>query len=163
MKGVSALISTVIMIALVFGLGAILSPWINTLTRDVTNQTSTTTLQQVFCRSAAYDFDTSFATSGISNNITNTTTDSLAAKVVNTGTVNLHAFSFEIEITPTGKDREIKQIPVNASSQKTESLPLKPGQSVILRANFSEDLNGTVHNVKILNGVCPEKFIDQDI
>ena len=162
MKAISDIISAVILIAITVGLGAIISPWLNTLTRDVSNQTSSTTLRDIACRSAAYDFDTSFGTNGVIVNITSAA-DSIKAKIVNTGTVNFHGFSFEIEITQTGKEREIIQFPVNVSSQKTEALPLKPGQSTILSANITQDLNGTVHEVKILNAVCPEKFIKQRV
>ena len=80
-KGISTLISAVILIALVFTIASIVSPWLNTLTRNVANETSSSTLQQIQCQSVAYDFDSNFGTSGIINGITNAT-DSLRAKIL---------------------------------------------------------------------------------
>ena len=160
MRGISPLISAVILIALIFAIASIVSPWINTLTRDVTNQTSSTAVKQIECNSLAYDFDTSYGVNGISNGITNTT-DTLNVKIVNTGKVNIHTFSFEIEMTMLGGEMSIRHFPVNTTSQKTQALPLKPGQSAILKMNISEDLNGSLHEIKILNSVCENIVLKQ--
>ncbi|MBI4021177.1 MAG: hypothetical protein HY369_02960 [Candidatus Aenigmarchaeota archaeon] len=160
MKGMSSLISTVLLIAIVFGLATVISPWAFKLSTDVANQTQTTTLNQITCQSAKYDFDSSFATNGI--NYTFSGSDKIDAKVVNTGTINLHGFSLEAEIQ-NGSSISIKQLTINQSSQKTAALPLKPGQSAILIGNISEDLSGTLLSLKVLNGVCPEKFITLDV
>lgn len=161
MKAVSPLISAVLLIAIVFALAAIVSPWLFSLTQEVTEETSQGVTQQITCQSTAYDFDTSFAVHGINYSLSGTS-DYIDTKIVNTGTINLHTFLLEIEIS-TSSGLEIKHFDINATSQKTKAVPLKPGQSAILKANITEDLNGTLKEVKILNGVCPSNFIKQRI
>lgn len=160
-KAVSALISTVLVLALVFGLAAIISPWLFNITTGVTNQTSTSVNNQITCQAAKYDFDTAFATHGINFNLSGPN-DVIEVKVVNTGTVNLYSFSLEIQLNASA-GIDIKQLTINQTSQKTEALPLKPGQSAILKANMTQDFNGTLQEVKILNGVCPSNFVRQSV
>jgi len=160
-KAISTLISAVLLMAIIFGLASIISPWLFNLTTNVTNQTTTSVTTQITCQAAAYDFDSSFGSQGINYSISGSS-DKIEAKIVNTGTINLHTFTFEIELSGSS-GLEIKELQVNASSQKTLSLPLKPGQSAILKANITQDLNGTLKQVKVLNSVCPSSFIKQEV
>lgn len=160
-RGLAPLISAVLLIAIAFGIAALVSPWAFNLATDVSNQTTSDTMKQITCQNAKYDFDTSYATNGINFSLS-TTNDIVNAKIVNTGTINLHSFSIEIETT-NASTLTITQLELNSTSQKTKALPLKPGQSALLKANVSTDLTGTLTKVKVLNGVCPSTFIDQDI
>lgn len=156
MKGISAIISTVLLLAIVFGLASLISPWLFNLTTDVANDTSTSVTSQLTCQNSGLDFDSNFGSSGVDFNFSSSP-DRLDVKVVNTGSVNLHSFSIEIEIDQSGLS--IKDFAINSTYQKTQASPLRPGQSAILKANVSEDLNGTLREVKVLNGVCPERPI----
>jgi len=160
-KGISPLLSAVIMIAIVFSLASIISPWLFNLTTDVANETRRGVEEQIVCQNAAYDFDSNFGTWGLNYSISGTK-DFVDAKIVNTGTQKLYSFSFEIEIN-TGSGLDLHQIPVNSSYQKTKALPLKPGDSAILKANITQNYNGTLTEVKILNGVCASRFITQRV
>ena len=161
MRALSPLISTVLLIAIVFGIAAVISPWLFNLTDEVTTDTGTRIRSQITCQSTSYDFDTSYATFGVNATISDTE-DSIQVKIVNTGTINLHTFSLEIEIaSPDGF--QLLQFGINETSQKTKALPLKPGQSALLKANLTQDLNGTLESVKVLNIVCPTVFVSQDL
>lgn len=160
MKAISPLISAVMLIVITFAISAIVSPWMTDLTRDVANETSDTVTRQISCQSTAYDFDTSFASNGI-NASTTGTANKIDAKIVNTGTVNLYGFSIEIEIDSNTTGLQITQLAINDTYQKTAAQPLKPGQGAILKANISGSISGTLREVKILNSVCPDKFVAQ--
>ncbi len=157
-KGVSPIIGFVIVIALVFVIAALISPWAFNIAMNATNQTGTTVMNKIICQNSGYDFDTNYGTNGVNWNFTGSD-DWLKSKVVNTGTVNLYDFSFEIEINST----IIKYYNVNSTTQKTKASPLKPGQSVILHAALTDDINGTLTKIKILNEACPSIYIEQDI
>ena len=90
------------------------------------------------------------------------TSDSLEAKIVNTGSVNLYNFTFEI-LTNSSAGFQVTELDVNSTSQKTTGSPLKPGQSAILKALFTIDVNGTLKEVKVLNLVCPSLFVTQEL
>lgn len=160
MRGISPLISAVLLIAIIFSLATIISPWLLGLSNDVTNQTTTSVNNQIECQSAAYDFDNDFASGGVDHNFSGSGDEEyLKAKIINTGTISLWDFSFEIEINET----LIKHFDINDTTQKTAALPLKPGQSVILRANLTENLNNSLTQVRVLNGVCPANAIKKEI
>jgi FlaG/FlaF family flagellin (archaellin) len=160
-KATSPLISAVVLIAIIFAIAALISPWMFDLATDVSNQTGSYTEQQIKCQSTAYDFDTSFGEYGINWNFSSTP-DLIETKISNTGSMSLWGFSFEIE-SNEASGIVIKHYGVNSTYKKTESDPLKPGQSMILKANITENLNGSLREVKILNSICPSISIKQDI
>jgi FlaG/FlaF family flagellin (archaellin) len=162
--GVSPLVSAVILIAVIFAIAASIAPWMFGITTELANQSSTTAQTHMLCQNTAYDYDTGYGTFGVSWNFSGSqpTSDILQAKVVNTGTVNLYNFSFEIEIDSSGT-LEILEFPVNGTSQRTSANPLKPGSSTILRANLTQNLEGTLKSVKVMNLVCPDVYISQEL
>jgi flagellin-like protein len=157
-KGISELISVVVLVAVVIGIGAFVSPWAFNLVRSSTNQTGTNVDTQLLCQNVAYDFDNGYGTNGIVWNLT-WTNSTLSAKIVNTGTINLYNFTFDITIN----NSLIYEVSVNSTVQKTSSNPLKPGQSVIITMNLTADYNDTLTNVKVRNAVCPSKYVSQDV
>lgn len=159
--GVSPLISMVILIAIVFGIAAFMAPWMYTAVTTVTNQTTTASDTEMRCQSTAYDFDMGYGTFGAEWNFT-TSGDTLSAKVINTGNVNLYGFSFEVELNRTIGTPGIFYFDVNSSTQRTAINPLKPGQSAILEAVMDQDLNGTLAKLKINNPVCPRFYVVQE-
>lgn len=159
MKAISPLVAMVVLIIIVFGIAGVIGPWLLNLVRTTTGQSGENTAAQLMCRNFAYDFDTNYGSDGIEYDFSGTD-DMLKAKIDNKGSVNVYNFSFEITIETAG-NLIIKNYNVAEASQKTEDNPLKPGQSVILTANISEDISGALKEVKILNDVCPDKYIEQ--
>jgi len=157
-KGVSELVSTVVLIVVALAIGAMLSPWAFNLVRTSANQTSSNTDMQLLCQNVGYDFDNNYGTNGLIWNLTSTNT-TLTAKIMNTGTINLYNFVFDIVIN----DSLIYEVDVNSTSQKTSSSPLKPGQSAILTMNRTQDYNDTLTEVTIRNSVCPSRSITREI
>ncbi|RLJ10344.1 MAG: hypothetical protein DRP15_00205 [Candidatus Aenigmatarchaeota archaeon] len=155
MKGVSPLISMIILIGIAIAIGAMLSPWITRLITSGMNEASNQTHTEIKCQNLAYDFDSSYGVNGAEWDFSGSN-DWLRVKIVNTGTINVYGFSFEILLdsgTPV-----IKHFVATSSTQRTESKPLRPGQSYIIEANITEDLTGTIKEIKILNAVCPEIY-----
>jgi FlaG/FlaF family flagellin (archaellin) len=157
-KGVSETVSFVVLVALAFAVAAFVSPWVFTLVTNSSNQTEQTVLNKLICGNAAYDFDTDYGTFGVNWNFTGSG-DWLRAKIMNTGTVNLYSFSFEIELN----DSTIVSYDVNQTAQKTEANPLKPGQSALLQAAITDNINMTLVKVKVRNGVCQNVFVSQEV
>jgi flagellin-like protein len=158
LAGISPIISAVIVIAIVFAIAATISPWMYSLVTGVTNQTQTSTETEIRCRNAAYDFYTSYGTYGVSWGFS-TVNNTLGAMIKNTGTVNLHGFSFELIFNET----IIEYFDPTSGTQKTSSNPLKPGQQAFLNASFTKDVNDTLTSVKVLNSVCLSVYASQDV
>jgi FlaG/FlaF family flagellin (archaellin) len=159
--GISPIVSFVILISIVFFLAAIVAPWTYNIARDLTNQTGTSALTNIECRNAAYDFDTNYGNYGVEWNFSGVN-DTLSVKIENTGTINLYGFSFQIKIG-SGESQVIKNLEVNETTQKTTSNPLKPGYSAVLKAVISEDLPDSLSEVRVLNDVCSDVYISQEL
>ncbi len=149
MRGVSPLISTVIVIGIVFAIAAMVSPWMLEFVSDTTNQTSENAGREIKCGNAAYDFVTSYGSYGVDWDFS-TINNSLGARIRNTGTVTLHGFYFEL----TFNDTVIEYYNATAGTQRTSMYPLRPGETVMLNASLTKDVNETLTSVKILNPVC---------
>jgi len=156
--GISPLISTVILVGITLTIATFVVPWAFELATSTANTTATEADVQIRCQNAAYDFDSSYGTYGISWNFSGTGgADSLSVKIINTGTVNLYNFSVEL-FTNTS---EIFEFTINSTYQKTASNPLKPGRSAILYGLVNTDINGTIYKLRILNDVCQHIAIEQ--
>ena len=157
MKAISPLISVIILIGIVVAIGSMLSPWVTRLVLTAMYGASNDTQTRELCRNTAYDFDTSYGNLGLEWDFGS---DMLRAKIENTGTINLHGFSFELE-TETAGGMNIYDFLPRDTSQRTKTNPLKPGQDVILEANITESVSGTLREVKILNEACTSVYITQ--
>jgi lipopolysaccharide export LptBFGC system permease protein LptF len=156
MKGVSQLISAVMLIVVTIAIMGLIAPWALNIARTSTNQTSGNIDMQLLCQNIGYDFDNNYGTSGIVWNFTGSNT-TLKAKITNTGTINVYGFIFDITIN----NSLIYEVYANSTSQKTQANPLKPGQSAILEMNITSDYNDTLTDVRIRNSVCPSVSISQ--
>jgi len=157
--GISPLISTIILVGLALTIATFVVPWAFELVTSTANTTATEADIQIRCQNAAYDFDSSYGTYGISWNFTGTGgVDSLSVKIINTGTVNLYNFSVEL-FTNTS---EIFEFGINSTYQKTPSNPLKPGRSAILHSLVNTDINGTISKLRVLNEFCQHIAIEQE-
>ncbi len=155
--GVSPLVSTVIVLAIAFGAAAFVTPWMGNLVTGVTEQTGQTTTTQILCENLAYDFDTSYGTDGVSWNFTEFN-DTLTTKIRNTGGVNVFNFSFELTVWNETLGERIYRFYPTPDTQTTQVDPLLPGQSTILEAYITRDVEGILRGIKILNGPCPSKY-----
>jgi FlaG/FlaF family flagellin (archaellin) len=142
-KGVSELLSVVIIIGIIVIIAGLVGPWAMNFSRRQVN--SIPADSQIICQNTAYDFDTSYGSSGVNWDLPSR---EMKAKIINTGTINLHSFSFQVYIQGAGY-RFFK-----TKENITPDNPLKPGQSILLDADINESLSGTVTEVRILNGVC---------
>jgi len=157
MKGVSPLISAVILLVVVFGSAALITPWMLELSGGAANQTAQTTTTQMLCQNMAYDFDTSFGSHGVTWNFTELN-DTIQTKITNTGGVNIIDFSFEITVWNETAGMRIFHFEPTSDTQVTNAAPMRPGQSTILDANITQSVEGALRELKILNSVCPSVY-----
>lgn len=157
LAGISPIISTVILVVVVFSIAAVVSPWMIGIVTETSNETGTATSNEIRCREAAYDFDTSYGTYGVSWSFS-TINNTLGVKIKNTGTITLYNFSFEITIN----DTIIEYFDATESTQRTPANPLKPRNSAFINASITKDINDSMTSIKVLNIVCPNVHISQD-
>jgi len=156
-KGLSPIISTVIVMAIVFGAASFVTPWMSNLVTGVSEQTGQTTTTQMLCQNLAYDFDTDYGTDGVIWNFTEWN-DTVLTKIINTGGVNIVNVSFELTVWEETEGESIYSFEPTSDTQLTAVSPLLPGQSTILEADITEDVEGILREIKILNNICPSKY-----
>jgi len=156
-KAVSPIVSGVILILIAVSLAAIVAPWAYDLVKNATQNTGDSAISDIECQNAAYDFVTSYGTYGVMWNFTDQG-HNLNVSIRNTGTISLYNFSIQIRHNST----DITTWDVTSASQRTNSNPLKPSENVILVADLTTDLNGTLNEVTVMNVVCPSKSITND-
>jgi len=152
-KAVSPLMSTILVISIIFVIAGIVGPWALNFSKKEVGNTGENTENQITCQSTSYDFDSSYGNSGVEWEFPQRM---LRAKVMNTGSVSLHSFSFQLYIQDSGYRF------YQTKNSITPDNPLKPGQSAILEANITEDLSGQLTEVKVLNGVCSTFILTQE-
>ena len=155
MKGISELLSVIIIIGIIVVIAGLVGPWAINFSKRQVNNTGENVDSQITCQATSYDFDSSYGNSGVEWDFSGAN-DWLKAKVMNTGSVSLHSFSFQLYIQGSG----YKFFPVKNSI--TPDNPLKPGQSAVLEANITEDLANQLTEVKVLNGVCRTFILTQE-
>jgi hypothetical protein len=154
MRGISPMISMVMLIIIVFALAGIIGPWVVDLIRTTSERTGGDVSTGMVCSKFSYAFDSDYGTDGIFYDFLGSN-DQLKVKLINTGTVNAYGFSFQI-LT----EGLIEEYMPTEPSKITEGNPLKPGQSVILEANITRDIVDVLKEVKVLNAVCPGFYIN---
>jgi flagellin-like protein len=148
MKGVSPLISTVVLISIIFTLAAIIGPWVFDITLEAENQTSHDVDKQLICQQMSYDFVMDYGSDGIEYDFSGSN-DYFRAQIKNYGTVNAYGFTFEFMLD----NFYIKRFPATFETQKTKDDSLRPSESAVIEANITEDLSGTLNRVSVLNGI----------
>ena len=158
MKALSPLISGIIIVVLSISIASVVAPWMYELVMTTTEETGNTTAQQVKCRSAGMDYDSEYGNYGVDWNFTGNGTDWLRAKMINTGTIDLYGFSFELTLIASASE-EIQHYEATPATRKTASDPLKAPRSSIIEANITQDINSSIYflkTVKVLNTVCSD-------
>jgi FlaG/FlaF family flagellin (archaellin) len=157
MKGVSQMISTVLIMLISVAAAVMLGPWVIDLATQSSTQSGTGVTNTLICQQSGYTFDGSYGSYGADWNITGNN-GTITSKITNTKMQNLYNFTFEITFQ-TGSGERIVTYPdvrITTLSQKTVQNPLKAGQSVILEADvYNVNDTWTIQRIKILNDVCP--------
>ncbi len=148
MRGISPLIGAVMLISIVITLGALLSPWVARLGQGTVNSTGTDVNKEIYCRDMSYDFVTDYGNGGIEWDFSGGA-DYIMIKIKNYGTVDVYGISFEAELS----DFSVRRFPATQATQKTESRPLRPGESAVIEANITEDLSATMEKLTVRNGM----------
>jgi FlaG/FlaF family flagellin (archaellin) len=157
MKGVSPLMSAVLLILIIMGVASVVGPWMLDLATKASEMERDRLESELICKQTGYDFDSDYGTSGVDWNFTGIG-GSVTAKIVNTKTQNLYNFTFELTFQTSAGERIVTYPDVNITqeSQKTKANPLKPGRSCILDANVTNiNSTWTLKKVRIINDVCP--------
>jgi len=153
MKGVSPIISTVLMILVAVAIAAFVGPWSINLATTTANTSSTNALEQMDCQNTYYDFATDYGNhNGVNITSSGGAIVELKAKIENTGTKNVYGFSFQLS-----NSTDIYRCDVTSATQRTSSDPLRPGEEGIIEASLTgtcSGLNDTITKVKVLNSVC---------
>ncbi len=166
MRGVSPLISTVLLILIVLLLATTIGPWMLDLAKKTSTGINRDINQDLVCRQTSYDFDSDYGNSGVSWDFSSTN-KTVSAKIVNTGMQNLYNFSFQLVFqTVEGSERILSYPYVNITqdTQKTASNPLKPGEEWVLEADVTGiGNNWTLSKVRVINAVCPKISISLNV
>ena len=136
MKGISPIISSVILIMIILMLAAFVGPWMISLTQNVAEEEGNRIDLELICRQTSYDFDSSYGNSGFTWNFTNTT-GVMSTKITNTGSRNIYNFTFEVIFdTDSGKTiRTEPDINVTAPTQgRPRCITAAPSKPKIISA-----------------------------
>ena len=146
-KGISPLISAVILIAIVIGVGTIISGWSSQFIKKQTGKVGER--GQIDCvYSSLY-----FKPADVDCNLSGTPGLGLNVTVTNTGSVDLYDF----EVTLTLADHSVYSYGLTAATNKTSSNPLKSGSKAHLNVNITDDLSGnTPAKVRVVAKNCPQ-------
>ena len=155
MKAVSVLLSAIIVIGIIVVIAGLVGSWALNFAGRQVNKTGGNVDNQITCQGTAYDFDSSYGNSGVDWDFSGSS-DWIKAKIMNTGQINLHSFSFQIYIQGAGYKF------FAAKNGITPDNPLKPEESAVIEANITEDISGQLTEVKILNGVCKSFILVQE-
>jgi len=157
MKGISPLISTVLLIGVTITMAVIIGPWAIKLATDTSQGATNSANQDMTCRQTAYFFDSDYGNSGVSWYF-NGTNGTVSVKIINTGSQNLYNFSMELTMLAAAETKILIYPSVNITSdtQRTFSNPLKPGYDWLINAEVA-GINDTwsLTKVKVINEVCP--------
>lgn len=159
MKGISPLISTVILVAVTLSVASIVANFIANTSQRVADDAASDIAAGIRCKNAAMDFDTEFGSLGIDWSLG--PTDKMDVKIINTGEANLYGFSVEAWID-SGTE-SVKNFNMQEAYKRDRNNPLKPGQSAILKANITEGLSGNLKSLKVLNAACPQAYAERSL
>ena len=123
MKGISPLLSAVMLILLTLSLAVIVIPWALDMASKTTNETGSVIEKKVFCQQLAYDFDTGYGNGGMLYNFTGTN-GTMSFKIINTGTVNIYGFDIELSFKKADGTEVLRAYP-DAVSYTHLTLPTK--------------------------------------
>jgi hypothetical protein len=146
MRGIDTLIGAIVLIGLSVSIAAMVAPALYSMAANPNPGPD-----QAACRSTAYGFDSSYGTYGVNYSLS---PPYLKARVVNTGSMDVHGFFFELVVEESGARRSYFFEPTE-ESQRTVSNQLRVGREATVEANITEAVTGTLKAVRLLNRPCP--------
>ena len=163
LKGVSPIISTVLLILIAIAIAAFVGPWSINLASTTSNASATNALNQIDCQNTFYDFVTDYGNyAGVNITASGGVILEFKVKLENTGTRNVYGFSLQLS-----NNSDIFDCTVTTATQKSSSDPLRPGEECIIEALLSGECSGLSENsitkVKVLNDVCSRNSPSIDI
>ncbi len=158
-KGLEPLVSAVLVVAIVLAASSIISVWyMGFVSRSVKGEGSRIA-ETTECGQAALDFDSSGTGGGIRWDFSGPReTDYLEAWLVNTGPVNLYGFVFEAFVDQSDGTHIFVLQP---EKDATIANPLKPGQSRLFKSKLTEDVQGELKRIRVMNGACRQAVIEK--
>lgn len=146
MKGITALITFIILVAITFAIAAMMNPWLfRTITdegEDIGDDSN-----RFACRNVQYSFMRAYGTEGMDFSLC-TEPRYVRARIKNYGSMDLYDFSFILVFN----DTEIT-IPVTQESQSTESDPLRPQEERLIEGIPEECITDPPNEIRIINGL----------
>ncbi|MBN2102350.1 MAG: type IV pilin [Candidatus Aenigmarchaeota archaeon] len=163
LKGVSPIISTVLLILIAISIAAFVGPWSLNLATTTSNASATNAMNQIDCQNTFYDFSSDYGNyEGVNITASGGLIIEFRTKLENTGTRNVYGFSFQLS-----NSTDIFNCAVTSATQKSSSDPLRPGEECIIEALLSGECanmgEGSITKVKVLNGVCSKNSPSLDI
>ncbi len=162
-KGVSPIISTVLLILIAISIAAFVAPWSMNLATTTSNASATNAMNQIDCQNTFYDFSTDYGNyDGVNITVISGKISEFKAKIENTGTRNVYGFSFQLS-----NNTDIFNCVVTSATQKSASDPLRPGEECIIDALLAGECasigGDTITKVKVINSVCSRNSPSLDI
>ncbi len=158
-KGLEPLVSAVLFLSIVLATSAFVSMWyIEFAGKNVKRETSRMS-EGIECGQAALDFDSSETGGGIRWDFSGSReTDYLEAWLVNTGSVNLYGFVFEAFVDQIDGTHIFVLQP---EKDATIADPLKPGRPRLFKAKLTEDVQGELKRIRVMNGACRQAVVEK--
>ncbi|MBI4173184.1 MAG: hypothetical protein HY519_00520 [Candidatus Aenigmarchaeota archaeon] len=151
-KGLSEMLSAILLIGMAAGAALLLSGWAESFIRQTAGNGNQQVAQELACRNAGLSLDSGFGNAGISWDFA-ADPDVLEVQVLNTGSIDLYGFSIIAVIDNQGLASQL--LAVEQGYQKTLQEPLKPGRSAVLKAAITEDLAGALKEIIVASSACP--------
>ena len=163
LKGVSPIISTILLILISIAIAAFVGPWSINLATTTSNASATNAMSQIDCQNTFYDFSTDYGNyEGVNITGSGGLIIEFKAKLENTGTRNVYGFSFQLS-----NSTDIFNCAVTTATQKSSADPLRPGEECIIEALLSGECMNigetSITKVKVLNSVCSKNSPSLDI
>jgi archaellum component FlaG (FlaF/FlaG flagellin family) len=149
MKGISAFIATVLIIAFTIGVGMLLGPWIYSLAQSQSQTIGKESETRLECNYGGIRIDDDTIKCSFTGN-----PDFLNFTIENTGTIDLYNFTCEIY-----QNGVIYEYGVSNSINNqtfTSASPLRPAQKRTVSVNITDNLNATNPEwIRIMVPKCP--------
>lgn len=149
MKGISAFVATILLIAFAVAIGGVISTWQTGFVKKQTDIVSTYSEQETECSYGGIKIIESTIRCSFSG-----ATDRLNFTIENTGSVNLYNFSTQISVSNVVYEYSVYQISDNATFNS--SYPFKPNSRKSIWVNITDDLANADADWIRISTRCPK-------
>lgn len=151
-KGISPIISTVLLVAFAIALAAIVGPWLTGFTKDRGQEVEKRGKKQVDCVYSSIGFGINDIYYNISGNAYPDSTVNIT--VTNTGSEELYNPGISLNVN----NRIYSYEPTPGTDLNTSNV-LDPGTQTYLITNITDDLSGTLEEVRVVFQSCPNNAV----